>query len=563
MSERQPQAHHPYDRLPDAVTELFGEGATAESAYDLLTVDVPATEWITALRTARDELGCSYFDWLSAVDEPGTGFRVCVHVAALGDGTVRRLMLRTTVPHEAAVLPSAIDVYAGAAWHERETHEMFGVAFEDHPGLAPLLLPEGFEGHPLRKDFVLAARVAKAWPGAKEPGESEHGGPKRRTMLPPGVPDPNEWGPLKGQLPPATTRPGRTARPAATATDRPPRRTRSATEGSAAQRPQTGPPEASGPGAPESGAPESGAPAPGAPAPEAPVPGTPAPGGAAPGPSGAASPEAVQPPPSTSPPGGVSPGDVPPGSPPAARPRRSRSASDGSASQQQPPEADAPRPQRRSRSASQGSASQRARATDAPWHDAQPAFDDPDVSPGGPEAPAQSGRPSGDGPEAPSQSQRPSDDGSEEPSRPPKTSEGADAPSQPRKPSADDPGTPPQPQQSSDDGPEAANNDAPSHPPKPSESGDTPSQPLRRLRSGGPGAEPPVREGAGRGEAPRSGPTPDPTEPRTTPDPDPDRPPTDEATPTKPEPQSQSQPKLNPNPDPDPDNPHPAGGDTE
>ncbi|MFI7238124.1 NADH-quinone oxidoreductase subunit C [Streptomyces cyaneofuscatus] len=462
MSERQPRAHHPYDRLPDAVAELFGEGATAESAYDLLTVDVPATEWITALRTARDELGCSYFDWLSAVDEPGTGFRVCAHVAALGDGTVRRLMLRTTVPHEAAVLPSAIDVYAGAAWHERETHEMFGVAFEDHPGLAPLLLPEGFEGHPLRKDFVLAARVAKAWPGAKEPGESEHGGPKRRTMLPPGVPDPNEWGPLKGQLPPATARPGRTARPTATAADRPPRRTRPATEGSAAQRPRTGLPEPSGPGAPEPGTPE-----PGTPAPEAPAPGTPAPGTPAPGPSGAASPEAVQPPPATTPPGGASPGDVPPESPPAARPRRSRSASDGSASQQQSSEAEAPRPPRRSRSASQGSASQRARATDAPWHDAQPAFDDPDVPPGGPEA----------------------------------------------------------------------------------DSGDASSQPLRRLRSGGPGAEPPVREGAGRGEAPRSGPTPDPTVPRTTPDPDPDpdRPPTDEATPTK------SQP--------DPD--HPAGGDTE
>ncbi|MFD3645847.1 NADH-quinone oxidoreductase subunit C [Streptomyces cyaneofuscatus] len=471
MSERQHQAHHPYDRLPDAVTELFGEGATAESAYDLLTVDVPATEWVTALRTARDDLGCSYFDWLSAVDEPGTGFRVCAHVAALGDGAVRRLMLRTTVPHDAAVLPSAIDVYAGAAWHERETHEMFGVTFEDHPGLAPLLLPEGFEGHPLRKDFVLAARVAKAWPGAKEPGESEHGGPKRRTMLPPGVPDPNEWGPLKGQLPPATARPGRAARPAATATDRPPRRTRSATEGSAAQRPQTGPPEASGPGAPGSEAAESRAPAPEAPGPGTPAPGTPAPGGAAPGPSGAASPEAVQPPAATTPPEAASPGDVPPGSPPAARPRRSRSASDGSASQQQPPEAAAPRPPRRSRSASQGSASQRARATDAPWHDAQPAFDDPDASSGGPEA--ESG-------------------------------------------------------------------DAPSHPPKPSESGDTPSQPLRRLRSGGPGAEPPVREGAGRGEAPRSGPTPDPTEP---------------------EPESQPQPK----PDPDhPDHPdHPAGGDTE
>ncbi|MFS0696420.1 NADH-quinone oxidoreductase subunit C, partial [Streptomyces nitrosporeus] len=225
-----------YDRLPDAVTEVFGQEATAARAYDLLTVDVPATAWTAALETARDRLGCTYFDWLSAVDEPGTGFRVCAHVVALGAGSVRRLLVRTTVPHAAATLPSAVGVYAGAAWHERETHEMFGVTFEGHPGLVPLLLPEGFEGHPLRKDFVLAARVAKAWPGAKEPGESEHGGPKRRTMLPPGVPDPNEWGPLKGQLPPAPARPARGARAAGAVGDRPARRTRSASEGSAAQR---------------------------------------------------------------------------------------------------------------------------------------------------------------------------------------------------------------------------------------------------------------------------------------------------------------------------------------
>ncbi|MFI6107308.1 NADH-quinone oxidoreductase subunit C [Streptomyces sp. NPDC051310] len=226
-----------YDRLPEGVAELFGEQATAEHAYDLLTVDVPAASWITALETARDELGCTYFDWLSAVDEPATGFRVCAHLVALEGRQVRRLMLRTTVPHDAPVLPTAIGVYAGAAWHERETFEMFGVRFEGHPNLVHLLLPENFEGNPLRKDFVLAARVAKAWPGAKEPGESEHGGPKRRQMLPPGVPDPNEWGPLKGQLPPAPARPARERPARAAAGDRPVRRARTAAEGSASQAP--------------------------------------------------------------------------------------------------------------------------------------------------------------------------------------------------------------------------------------------------------------------------------------------------------------------------------------
>ncbi|MFD7201230.1 NADH-quinone oxidoreductase subunit C [Streptomyces sp. NPDC059893] len=221
--------------LPRPVEELFGPDATAEESYEVLTVDVPAATWIAALETARTTLGCTYFDWLSAVDEPGTGFRVCAHVVALSP--VRRLLLRTTVPHDAPVLATAVDVYAGAGWHERETHEMFGVRFEGHPHLVPLLLPDGFEGHPLRKDFVLAARVVKAWPGAKEPGESAagagHGAPKRRQMLPPGVPDPNEWGPLKGQLPPAPARPARGAGRAAG--DRPVRRTRTAGEGSAGQ----------------------------------------------------------------------------------------------------------------------------------------------------------------------------------------------------------------------------------------------------------------------------------------------------------------------------------------
>ncbi|MFD8988550.1 NADH-quinone oxidoreductase subunit C [Streptomyces goshikiensis] len=374
-----------YDTLPDAAATVFGAEATGSSAYDVLTVDVPVGSWIPSLEIARDKLGCTYFDWLSAVDEPGTGFRICAHVVSLENHRVRRLLLRTTVPHSAPSLPSAIAVYAGAEWHERETFEMFGVTFTDHPHLVPLLLPENFEGHPLRKDFVLAARVAKAWPGAKEPGEThDPDAPKRRQMLPPGVPDPNDWGPLKGQLPPAPTRPTRAPRrdgatppprrtraattdPTAPATapdttapaeapSRPPRRTRSVTEGSASQAPAPGadvaPAEASG---------------------LAPTPG-----------------EAET---------------------PARPPRRTRSASDGSASQATPPEpppgeAEPPaRAPRRSRSAADGSASQAAagagpdaeggpgqpggadrrraapRSADAPWHHAKPAFEEPTAEP--------------------------------------------------------------------------------------------------------------------------------------------------------------------------------------
>jgi NADH-quinone oxidoreductase subunit C len=127
------------------------------------------------------------------VDELDGGFSVIAHLWS----TRRRhgVLLRTRAPREDPVVESLVDLYPGADWHERETYEMFGIVFSRHPGLRPLLLPPEFEGHPLRKEFVLAARVAKPWPGAKEPGESEGGTAKRAPMRPPGVPDPNEWGP--------------------------------------------------------------------------------------------------------------------------------------------------------------------------------------------------------------------------------------------------------------------------------------------------------------------------------------------------------------------------------
>jgi NADH-quinone oxidoreductase subunit C len=159
-------------------------GATAAVAFGQLTVDVPAAVWVAAATAARDdaEADLSCFDWLSAVDEPA-GFDVVL--AVYSAARKHRARLRTRVGREDPRLASLVPVFAGAAWHERETHEMFGLGFDGHPGLAPLLLPDGFEGHPLRKDFVLAARVAKQWPGEKEPG----GTPSRRRLRPPGVPE--------------------------------------------------------------------------------------------------------------------------------------------------------------------------------------------------------------------------------------------------------------------------------------------------------------------------------------------------------------------------------------
>lgn len=167
-------------------------GASSSEAHGRTTIDIESSQWVEAIQLARDELGCDFFDWLSAVDELDEGYQVIAHLWS----TAGRfgVLVRTSVSGNDPSLDSIVGVYPGAAWHERETYEMFGIGF---PGpLEPLLLPPEFEGHPLRKSFVLASRVAKPWPGAKEPGEShDAAAPKRQAIRPPGVPAPGEWGP--------------------------------------------------------------------------------------------------------------------------------------------------------------------------------------------------------------------------------------------------------------------------------------------------------------------------------------------------------------------------------
>jgi len=195
-------------RLAAVLASVTGQGAdgptgaadeavsvAAGGAYGRVCLDVPPEHWAATAAAVRDDpaLGLTFFDVLGAVDEAPEGFAVVVHLWSVP----RRhgALLRTRLPRDRARVPSLTGVFGGAAWHEREAYEMFGIVFDGHPDLKPLLLPEGFEGHPLRKDFVLASRVVKPWPGAKEPGESEHGTPARRKARPPGVPDPAVWGP--------------------------------------------------------------------------------------------------------------------------------------------------------------------------------------------------------------------------------------------------------------------------------------------------------------------------------------------------------------------------------
>jgi NADH-quinone oxidoreductase subunit C len=166
------------------VAEAVGGSATV--AFDTVKVSVPREAWVAALTTARDDLGLVFFSWLAGVDwsnEVAVGdplsepveerFEVLCTVADLSAGN--RVTFSTDLAKDDPVIDSLVGVYAGANWHERETHEMFGIEFGGHPDLANLYLPDGFVGHPLRKGFRLLSREVKPWPGTVDveamPGE--------------------------------------------------------------------------------------------------------------------------------------------------------------------------------------------------------------------------------------------------------------------------------------------------------------------------------------------------------------------------------------------------------
>ena len=133
------------------VRERFGVEPIADNA--LVTVDVPAERWEALGRVARDDIGCLYFNWLSAIDWKEQGLEVVCRVENLESRVA--LMMRTKLGAATVHCPTVTDVWKGADWMERECYDMFGVVFDGHPDLRRILLGQDWEGHPLRKDYAV------------------------------------------------------------------------------------------------------------------------------------------------------------------------------------------------------------------------------------------------------------------------------------------------------------------------------------------------------------------------------------------------------------------------
>ena len=124
---------------------------TTPDAYLALVASLKGDGFNTCMDvTAVDRLGAPAVDVPDSIE--AARFEVVVNLLSHADH--RRIRVRVYVPTGVAV-PSLFDLFPGVEAMEREVYDMFGIAFADHPDLTRILMPEEWEGHPLRKDYVM------------------------------------------------------------------------------------------------------------------------------------------------------------------------------------------------------------------------------------------------------------------------------------------------------------------------------------------------------------------------------------------------------------------------
>ncbi len=140
-------------RILDVIAEALGDRKVETGAVsDRPRITVESSEIADICRTLKIH--------------PRTSFRTLLCIAAVdykeyiqmvyllhSSKEEQTLAVKTDLPYENPSLPTLTEIWRAADWYEREAHDLFGVEFEGHPDLSPLLLYEGFEGHPGLKEF--------------------------------------------------------------------------------------------------------------------------------------------------------------------------------------------------------------------------------------------------------------------------------------------------------------------------------------------------------------------------------------------------------------------------
>jgi NADH-quinone oxidoreductase subunit C len=152
------------DTVEESAPEPTLHGCPLHVAFGQQVLHVPRERYVEVVRSLLadgyemcvDLTGVDYLMHPTRPVAPGVvpeRFEVVVNLLSLRDR--RRIRLRVQVPADDATIPTLFDLHPGTEAMEREVYDMFGITFTDHPDLSRILMPEDWEGHPLRKDYEI------------------------------------------------------------------------------------------------------------------------------------------------------------------------------------------------------------------------------------------------------------------------------------------------------------------------------------------------------------------------------------------------------------------------
>ena len=138
-----------------------------------LTLFIKAARLVDVAKILRDQLRFEMCVGINGIHFPEETSRELHSVYSLLSITRnQRIRLEVCVSVKDPHIPSVVDVWAGTNWHERETYDMFGIIFDNHPGLTRILMPDDWAGFPQRKDYPLGG-IEIEYKGATIPAPSQ------------------------------------------------------------------------------------------------------------------------------------------------------------------------------------------------------------------------------------------------------------------------------------------------------------------------------------------------------------------------------------------------------
>ena len=138
-----------------------------------LTLFIKRDRLFDVAKILRDQLKFEMCVGVSGVHYPSeVGHELHAVYSLLSITRNQRIRLEVCVSEKDSHMPSLVEVWAGANWHERETYDMFGIIFDNHPGLTRILMPDDWPGFPQRKDYPLGG-IDIEYKGATVPAPSQ------------------------------------------------------------------------------------------------------------------------------------------------------------------------------------------------------------------------------------------------------------------------------------------------------------------------------------------------------------------------------------------------------